>query len=56
MEGLVRVKALEDYYDDVHYRRREGADTTLCGLKTRGSPVANEVTCLRCRDFASGDF
>jgi hypothetical protein len=56
MEELVKVKASSDYYDDVHYRRLNNPATTLCGLKVVGTSVLGDVTCLRCRDFASGDF
>jgi len=56
MESFVKVKALNDFYDDVHCRRQGSGDTTLCGLKTAGRPVEREVTCLRCREFAAGNF
>lgn len=56
MESYVKVKAISDFYDDVHYRRLNTPETTLCGLRVAGLPVTGEVTCLRCRQFASGDF
>ena len=56
VEGLVAVKAASDYYDDVHYRRLRAQTTTLCGLSVRGDPVTREASCLRCREFAAGDF
>lgn len=56
MDDLAKTKATNDYYDDVHYQRRNGADATLCGLKVTGSPVNGDVSCVRCRQFAAGDF
>ncbi len=56
MEALVKTKATNDYYDDVHYQRASGTDSTLCGLKVTGSPVSAEASCVRCRQFAAGDF
>jgi len=56
MEQLTRVKAQNDFYDDIHYRRGGSQDTTLCGLKVTGRPVDGEASCMRCREFASGDL
>ncbi|MFI5035422.1 MAG: hypothetical protein ACHQFZ_04380 [Acidimicrobiales bacterium] len=56
MGDLVKVKAANDFYDDVHYRRRERMDATLCGLKVTASVDRGDVSCLRCRQFATGDF
>ena len=52
----MKVKAVSDYYDDIHFQRQGGPDTTLCGLKTAGLPVQGEPTCLRCRQFSTGSF
>lgn len=56
MEGLLNVKAANDYYDDVHYQRRGNNSSTLCGLKVTGGSTDREVSCLRCRQFADGNF
>jgi len=56
MESLVKVKAANDYYDDVHYQRVGSAGTTLCGLKVTGPATEREPSCLRCRQFADGNF
>lgn len=56
MESLVKVKAANDYYDDVHYRRSSGTQSTLCGLKVTAVSAEREVSCMRCRQFADGDF
>ncbi len=56
MEGLLNVKAANDYYDDVHYQRRGNNSSTLCGLKVTGGSTEREVSCLRCRQFADGNF
>ena len=56
MDELIRTKATNDYYDDVHYQRPSGTDSTLCGLKFTGPKVKGEATCVRCRQFAAGDF
>lgn len=55
MDALNKVKAKDDYYDDSHLSR-PGRDETLCGLKTTGSAGSGETTCVRCRQFAAGDF
>lgn len=52
----MKVKALNDYYDDIHYRRELNRETTLCGLKIVDSPTHGDATCLRCRQFATGNF
>ena len=52
----VPAKAANDYYDDVHYRRLGAQTTTLCGLSVRGDPLTREASCLRCREFAAGNF
>jgi len=54
VEDLVRVKAANDYYDDVHLRREGRSDATLCGLKTVGAPLPGEATCTKCRQFSTG--
>ena len=56
MEQLTKTKAQNDFYDDIHYRRGGSQDTTLCGLKVTGRPVDGEASCMRCREFASGDL
>jgi hypothetical protein len=56
MDKLVKAKGANDYYDDVHYRRDTRPDTTLCGLKVTGQAVHGDVTCVRCRQFAGGEF
>lgn len=56
VDTLTTIKARDDYYDDVHFRKHDNAETTLCGLKVRGTKVSAEATCLKCRQFASGDF
>jgi hypothetical protein len=56
VEKLARSKAQNDFYDDIHYRRLNNQDSTLCGLKVASSGVEGEVSCVRCRQFASGDF
>jgi hypothetical protein len=56
MDELVKVKANNDFYDDVHYRRTTNQATTLCGLKIAGRPAHGGVTCLKCRQFAEGNF
>ena len=56
MESLVTVKAANDYYDDVHYQGRANKESTLCGLRVTGRATEREATCLRCREFAAGDF
>lgn len=52
----MKTKAANDFYDDVHLRRTNSHDSTLCGLKPTASVSAGDVTCLRCREFAGGDF
>jgi len=56
MEDFIKVKAANDFYDDIHYRRHSNPASTLCGLKVDGRRAEGEATCLRCRQFASGDF
>ncbi|HUX05371.1 MAG TPA: hypothetical protein VMV53_10770 [Acidimicrobiales bacterium] len=56
MESYVTVKASNDYYDDVHYEARSTRGSTLCGLKVTSKVTEREATCLRCRQFAAGDF
>lgn len=56
MDKLSTIKARDDFYDDVHFRRTPTAETTLCGLKTRGDATTADATCVKCRQFASGDF
>lgn len=56
VESLVNVKAANDYYDDVHYQRKGNKGSTLCGLKVAGPAVDREASCLRCRQFADGNF
>ena len=56
MDELVKTKAADDFYDDVHFRRAHVRDTTLCGLKITERAAVGDVTCLRCREFADGDF
>ncbi|MGH9019724.1 MAG: hypothetical protein ACRDV0_01740 [Acidimicrobiales bacterium] len=56
MEAFEQVKATNDFYDDVHYRRTGGRDTTLCGLRVTGATLTAEVSCQNCRRFAQGDF
>lgn len=55
VESLVAVKAMNDFYDDVHSRRGR-LESTLCEMKTAGSPAQGEATCLRCRQFAVGNL
>jgi hypothetical protein len=56
MDKLVTAKGAHDPYDDVHYRRDTRRDTTLCGLRVTSQVATGEVTCMRCREFARGDF
>lgn len=56
VEAFEQVKATNDFYDDVHYRRTGGRDTTLCGLRVTGATLTAEVSCQNCRRFAQGDF
>lgn len=56
VDSYVTVKASNDYYDDVHYEARSSRGSTLCGLKVTGKVTEREATCLRCREFAAGEF
>ncbi len=56
VEELVKVKAANRWDDEIHYRGPGSVDTTLCGMNV-GAPVSHgDVTCVTCRQFASGAF
>lgn len=56
MDSLTKVKAKDDFYDAVHYRRSANTESTLCGLKVTGARAVGDVSCLSCRQFAAGEF
>ncbi|HEV3187152.1 MAG TPA: hypothetical protein VGZ04_03795 [Acidimicrobiales bacterium] len=56
MDSYVKVKALNDVDQDVHYRGSATPNTTLCGMRTAPLTTEGPVTCYRCHQFATGDL
>jgi hypothetical protein len=56
MERFVKVRALNDVDQDIHFRASTTPNTTLCGMTTAPESVEGSVTCYRCHQFASGDL
>ena len=50
------MKTIDDFYDDVYFRRTGRTENILCGMKIAGLRAQGEATFLRCRQFATGNF